>query len=127
MTKGVTLKKIAVDTWSTSLLCPVDIKISVKLLVNDTKWMMGANHSFTISSSQSSPNITIFPSFNPTINAVSDSSPLYSDILNNRRKISVYYPPSYFDNSYKKYELLIMHDAQNLFDNSTAYTSSSNI
>lgn len=101
-------------------MCPVDIKISVKLLVNDTKWMIGANHAFTISSSQSSPNITIFPSFNPTINAISDSSPLHSDILNNSRKVSVFYPPSYFDNTYKKYELLIMHDGQNLFYDSKA-------
>ncbi len=101
--KGVSLKKTGLDTWSTSILCPVDTKISVKLLVNDTKWMMGANYVFTISASQSSPNITIYPSFNPSINKIVDSNLIHSTILNNNRKISVYYPPSFYDNKHKKY------------------------
>jgi len=29
--------------------------------------------------------------------------------------VSIYYPPSYFENSFKKYEILLMQDGQNLF------------
>jgi len=43
-----------------------------------------------------------------------------SKILGNTRKTSIYYPPSFFDNTLKKYEVLIMHDGQNLFDDSKA-------
>jgi hypothetical protein len=60
------------------MLCQTDVKISVKLLVNDTAWMMGANHIFMTNSSSSNPNVTIYPSFNPSINAVVDSQPISS-------------------------------------------------
>lgn len=49
-----------------------------------------------------------------------DKVNIVSKILNNTRKCSIYYPPSYFDNTFKKYEILIMHDGQNLFNNSQA-------
>lgn len=96
------------------------MKISVKAVLNDSKWMLGANHMFTIATQEASPRTTILPCFNPKANTIVDTSPLYSKALNNSRKLSVYYPPSYFDNPYKKYELLVMHDGQNLFDPSKA-------
>lgn len=82
--------------------------------------MMGANEVFTIPSSSTSPSIQIYPSFNPSINPIYDSAPIPSTILGNQRKISIYYPPSYNDNKFKKYELLLLHDGQNLFDPSKA-------
>lgn len=82
--------------------------------------MMGANHIFTLSSSQPSPNVIIYPSFNPSVNPIYDSSPIPSTILSNSRRVSIYYPPSYNDNKFKKYELLLLHDGQNLFDPSKA-------
>lgn len=102
------------------MLCPSDIKISVKLLINDTKWMMGANQVFVVTAGSQSPVLTIYPSFNPSINKVVDTAPFHSAILGNSRRLSLYYPPSYYDNKYKKYELLLLHDGQNLFDNSKA-------
>lgn len=41
--------------------------------------------------------------------------------LNRKRKIWVYTPPNYY-NSNKSYPVLYMHDGQNLFDKSTAYS-----
>ena len=113
--KVVPMKKMGKDTWSTALLSPIDTKISCKVLINDHDWMMGANHVFTVSGS-SSANTTIYPSFNPKINSIVDTSPISSQYLNYPRKLSIYYPPSFYDNTYKKYEIVLMHDGQNLFD-----------
>jgi predicted alpha/beta superfamily hydrolase len=60
--------------------------------------------------------ITIYPSFKPAANKIVDKTNVNSKILGNTRKCSIYYPPSYFDNPYKKYEVLLLHDGQNLFD-----------
>lgn len=60
----------------------------------------------------------MYPSFYPSINAIVDTNPIKSTILNNSRKCSIYYPPSYNDNTYKTYPILLMHDGQNLFDDS---------
>lgn len=62
--------------------------------------------------------VDIYPSFNPSLNKVIDKASIHSKILGNSRKVSLYYPPSYFDNTFKKYEVLVMHDGQNLFNNS---------
>lgn len=64
--------------------------------------------------------IEIYPSFDPSANKVVEKTNLSSKILGNMRKCSIYYPPSYFDNTLKKYEVLLMHDGQNLFNNSQA-------
>ena len=83
--------------------------------------MMGANYQFIVSAaSPDSSTVTVYPSFNPSVNKIVDTAAVHSSILGNSRKLSIYYPPSYFDNKYKKYELLLMHDGQNLFDPSKA-------
>lgn len=103
-TKGVPVKKIGTDNWATAMLCPTDVKINVKVLVNDTKWMMGANHQFIVSTANpDSSTVTIFPCFNPTANKITDTTAIHSTILGNSRKLSIYYPPSYYDNKYNKY------------------------
>lgn len=112
-TKGVPLKRTANDTWSTALLCEEGVLIQVKLLLNDSSWMFGKNAVF---STDAGKTVSLYPSFKPTANAVEDTAPVSSAILGNSRKCSIYYPPSFFDNSLKKYEVLLMHDGQNLFD-----------
>ena len=47
--------------------------------------------------------------------------------LNCKKKIWVYLPKSYAVNTAKKYPVIYMHDAQNLFDNNTAYAGEWNI
>lgn len=44
----------------------------------------------------------------------------YSPQLDNRRDVSVYLPPSYADSN-RRYQVLYMHDGQNLFDRATAF------
>lgn len=64
--------------------------------------------------------IEIYPSFRPAAHKIVEKSNITSKVLGNSRKCSIYYPPSYFDNPLKKYEVLLMHDGQNLFNNSQA-------
>ena len=47
--------------------------------------------------------IDIYPCFYPQANKIVDKSNITSNILKNTRKVSLYYPPSYFDNPFKKY------------------------
>lgn len=46
--------------------------------------------------------------------------------LNRTRQIRIYVPPNYA-NSNKRYPVLYMHDAQNLFDNATSYAGEWNV
>lgn len=95
------------------LACETSIKSNIKFLLNDKIWMLGPNYWFTV---YARVNITIYPSFHPAINPVYDTKQVKSAILNNSRKCSIYLPPSYHDNTLKKYPVLLMHDGQNLFD-----------
>lgn len=115
-TKGVELNRTAANEWKTALLCPENVTISVKLLLNDSQWMFGNNYIFT----GGARSVDIYPSFHPSTNKIVDKSAIASKILGNSRKCSIYFPPSYFDNTFKKYEVLLMHDGQNLFNNSQA-------
>lgn len=106
----------AENQWTTAMLCPENTTISVKVLLDDSKWMMGSNQVFT----GGQRLIEIYPSFNPKVIPIVEQSNIVSSILNNSRKCSLFYPPSYYDNTLKKYEVLIMHDGQNLFNDSQA-------
>lgn len=47
--------------------------------------------------------------------------PLTIPNLDRKRQLRIYLPPNYADSN-KRYPVLYMHDAQNLFDNATAYS-----
>lgn len=44
--QGILLNKTSSNTWKTVMLCPENITISVKALLNDSKWMFGNNRVF---------------------------------------------------------------------------------
>jgi len=91
--------------------------VQVKVLLNDDVWMIGANAVI----SSSSPS-TIYPWFYSTQGRYEVFDGFYSPQLNNTRAAVIYYPPSYFENTLKTdYEVLIMHDGQNLFNASTSF------
>ena len=104
------------NQWTTALLCPENITISLKAKLNDSEWMFGSNRVFT----GGQRTVDIYPCFFPQANPVEDKPAVHSAILKNSRKVSIFYPPSYNDNTLTQYEVLIMHDGQNLFDNSKA-------
>ena len=114
---GQPLIRIDSNTWKITLKCPKNTINIVKLLLNDRTWMIGSNYEFEIINST---NFTVFPSFSASVNAIFDTQLINSTYLSYSRKCSIYLPPSYHDNVFKKYSLIFMHDGQNLFDDSKA-------
>jgi hypothetical protein len=98
--KGVVMNQTAVNTWVTVMLCPENLVVSVKVLLNDSIWMFGKNEVFMSSKTK---EVVIYPSFKPKANAIIDTANFSSLILGNSRKCSIYFPPSYYDNTLKKY------------------------
>ncbi|MFN2341181.1 MAG: alpha/beta hydrolase, partial [Halanaerobium sp.] len=49
----------------------------------------------------------------------------YSEVLNNKRKIRIYLPPSYSTQKNKYYPVLYVHDGQNVFNAAESYSGES--
>ncbi|WP_426113114.1 alpha/beta hydrolase [Massilia sp. PWRC2] len=64
--------------------------------------------------------LDIYPFFGAAHGTVDIAPEVFSEQLNNSRRLRIYYPPSYRENSAKRYPVLYMHDGQNLFDPITA-------
>jgi hypothetical protein len=117
--KGVEMKSVGDNKWSVSINCPPSAdKIEMKVLVDDKVWMLGSNH-------HANPLISstdIYPWFYTYSGSLSIIERVFSKELNNTRDVIFYTPPSYFENTLKRYSnVLVMHDGQNLFDKKTAY------
>jgi len=119
---GVRLNRSATNLWTLSIpfeCSSVGTRVNVKVLVNDKGWQIGANERFDLPSKSAS--VDLYPFFYTTegqYSVIPDK--FYSSQLNNSRQIVVYTPPSYYENTLKHVPLLIMHDGQNLFNDSTA-------
>jgi len=104
------------DIWELRL--PVDVPnapIEFKPLLNDEVWAKGHNYITTAGST-----LDIYPFFAAERGTVVKKN-ISSVILNNERKIAIYLPPSYNENLYKHYPVLIMQDGHNLFDNEDSF------
>jgi predicted alpha/beta superfamily hydrolase len=122
--KGLLMKNIGDQTtWTIDLNCPSGTtKIEMKVLIDDKIWMLGSNHHFDLSVDPSLPSTEIYPWFYSYHGILQVMKNIYSKELNNFRDVIYYLPPSYAENTLKKYSnILIMHDGQNLFNRSTAY------
>ncbi|MES2756114.1 MAG: alpha/beta hydrolase-fold protein [Pseudomonadota bacterium] len=62
----------------------------------------------------------IYPFFGPPFGKVTIVAGVESPQLKNSRSLRIFLPASYQENSAKRYPVLYMHDAQNLFDAKTA-------
>lgn len=108
------------SSWSLDINCPIGTKVEMKVLVDDKVWMLGSNHH--VDTSISSSATEIFPWFYNYHGTLQIIKNVHSKELNNFRDVIFYLPPSYFENTLKVYNnILIMHDGQNLFNRSTAY------
>ncbi len=116
-----------VDQWTVQ----VPVKASVltgqfKVLIGDQTWEVGANHNVEFSSlwgsnDTSAAMVQVFPWFGQQQGRYEVSQPaLFSPQLQNFRSVVVYTPPSYDENPYKRFDVLVMHDGQNLFNASTS-------
>ncbi|KAJ1430975.1 Alpha/Beta hydrolase protein [Ochromonadaceae sp. CCMP2298] len=106
-------------TYSLSVSCSATATqpLEVKVLIADDRWMLGANHFIP----QHSNGTALYPWFFTYSGSLSTISNVYSKELNNFRDIIYYTPPSYSENTLKRYKnLLVMHDGQNLFNPQTS-------
>lgn len=90
--------------------------VDIKPLVNDATWSTGANYRV-----KAGATLDIYPFFSAATGTMTTVGSIYSPQLNNSRSLRIYLPPSYYKNSAKRYPVLYMHDAQNLFSASTAF------
>lgn len=95
--------------------------LEVKVLDNDDKrWMLGANHHVYLKTNNNISS-TFFPWFCTYETPQEVIKGVLSKELNNTRDIIMYLPPSYNENTLKKYKnVMIMHDGQNLFNPQTS-------
>jgi predicted alpha/beta superfamily hydrolase len=114
--RGVTFTRASSDTWewSTDALSQ---SLEWKPLLDDRTWSRGPNY-------RAAPGTTVevFPHFRTQIGAATRRYPSFvSMVLNNRRGVWVYLPPSYDENTLARFPVVYMHDGQNVFDPMTAF------
>ncbi|HYD78241.1 MAG TPA: alpha/beta hydrolase-fold protein [Paucimonas sp.] len=90
--------------------------LEIKPLLNDVKWSTGANYRV-----RAGATVDIYPFFGPAAGSRHNINNFHSPQLGNSRTLRIYLPPSYNENSLKRYPVLYMHDGQNLFDAATAF------
>ena len=91
--------------------------IELKPLLDDATWSLGPNY-------RASPGDTLdlYPRFSRVAGEVRVHDGFASAILGNARSIRVYVPPTYLENTIASFPVVYMHDGQNLFDPSVAYS-----
>lgn len=114
--RGVSFAQTSNNTWewSTDALTQA---LEWKPLLDDRTWSRGPNY-------RAAPGTTVevFPRFRTQIGTVSRRYPSFmSAVLNNRRGVWVYLPPSYEENTLALFPVVYMHDGQNVFDPMTAF------
>jgi len=82
--------------------------------------MIGANIQLIMPNISS--NVQFFPFFFSNQGVYKYHRNIYSEKLKNYRDLVIYTPPSYYENTLKIHQnILLMHDGQNLFNASTAF------
>lgn len=90
--------------------------VQIKPLINDRVWSTGANYRIPAGAT-----VNIYPFFGPAKGTLQKVYNYYSPELGNSRTLIIYLPPSYYENSLKRYPVLYMHDGQNIFDAATSF------
>lgn len=90
--------------------------MEIKPLINDAYWSTGGNYKI-----KAGTTVDIYPFFGTSKGTLTTVNNFYSPELGNTRTLIIYLPPSYNENSAKKYPVLYMHDGQNLFDPNTSF------
>jgi len=113
-------RKTATNTWTANVNCsPSESSVELKVLVDDKSWMLGSNHHANVNQTSTTE---IYPWFYTYSGETSVIKNVYSKELNNARDVIFYTPPSYKENTLKRYKnVLVMHDGNNLFNAATAY------
>jgi len=128
--QGFSMKKLSANNWGYNIQINQDQlqklnetskqlnTLEFKTLVNDQYWQVGSNSLTLVQNGK----IVIYPFFFSQKGQYKVHNNIYSTILKNTRDIVVYTPPSYLENYLKTYsDVLLMHDGQNLFNDSTSF------
>jgi len=117
---GMKLDKQSTDTWSVDVNCDGDVQdLQAKILIGDQQWSLGANTVCDLSDGQDCELFPWFFNSNGRYEVIEQK--FYSSSFHNYRNVIMYLPPSYDENQYKYYPTLLMHDGQNLFNDSTSF------
>merc|ERR1712137_289109 len=121
---GAQMDQTSSSTWTITLSYSSSDSskvFSFKPLEGDSSWSVGSN--FMVQLPVVSSYVDIYPWFWSRQGEYEVIGSLYSPQLNNTRDIIVYTPPSYNENTLKTISnVLIMHDGQNLFNDSTSFS-----
>lgn len=111
------VSELGEDVWVLSLPANTSDReiIRFKPLVNDEVWAKG--YDYVVAPGE---EIDIYPFFFATQGNVFKYS-FHSQILGNRRKLAVYIPPSYGENPFKRYPIIMFQDGHNLFDTEDSF------
>ena len=90
--------------------------VELKPLVDDATWSTGGNYIV-----KAGTTVDIYPFFGASVGRLVQVNNFYSPQLRNYRSLIIYLPPSYSENTFKRYPVLYMHDGQNIFQASTAF------
>lgn len=122
--KTVPMNHTGANKWSASVFfgeSNVGSVLSFKIMANTSYFQTGANEKVTLP--RSNVCVEVFPWFGNQNGSYSIMANLASSELNNSRSVIVYLPPSYSENSEKRFRhVLVMHDGQNLFNDSTSFS-----
>eukprot|EP01112_Ceratiomyxa_fruticulosa_P009522 TRINITY_DN2486_c0_g1_i1.p1 TRINITY_DN2486_c0_g1~~TRINITY_DN2486_c0_g1_i1.p1 ORF type:complete len:359 (+),score=69.83 TRINITY_DN2486_c0_g1_i1:207-1283(+) len=100
--------------WSLSLSFQSDQTqrvVEFKPVLNDKVWAKGSNYLVNIDG-----EVDVYPFFYNTSGSIYRMPEFYSHILNVSRRINIYLPPSYYENTSKRYPVIFMNDGHNLFE-----------
>jgi predicted alpha/beta superfamily hydrolase len=89
--------------------------VDVKPLLDDAQWSTGGNYHV-----RAGATVDIHPFFGPPAGHLAKVPAFWSPQLSNSRTLVIYLPPSYSENTLKRYPVLYMHDGQNLFEAATS-------
>jgi len=125
-TTGVDMIATSSTSWRVAMpsgAADVGQQVEMKPLINDRSWSIGSNFIVQLPAQVKDSSVDIYPWFHRTTGQYEVIGNIYSPQLNNTRDIIVYTPPSYYENQLKRYQnVLVMHDGQNLFNASTAFS-----
>lgn len=123
-TRGVPMRKSASGLeWTVELASPAaPLVFEFKVLVDDEQWQLGGNEAAQVTSAPAV--LTIAPWF---VQPVGAFAVLFQDVpapaFQNTRDVVVYVPAPYLENTHPeaRWETLLMHDGQNVFNDSTSF------
>jgi predicted alpha/beta superfamily hydrolase len=121
---GVKMTSVTQTQWKASVKC-TDAEVAsnlleIKALIGDADWMIGSNHHVSVTGNGTVTD-NLYPWFYTYQGTTSVVKNVYSPELKNSRDVIIYYPPSFKENTLKRYNnVLIMHDGQNVFDPRTS-------